>query len=282
MPRAVPAHTRTTAQDTIISIVPEGKHVSAVFAATAGGALADPAAVKDTLFLECSTIDVATSRATAAAVETLGATFVDAPVSGGPAGAERGTLTFMMGLAESHPRVAEIRALLATMGSNLFACGGPTLGLVTKVCNNYISGTIAIATAEGFNLAMRLGLDPVTFHKVLGVSTGGSWVNSNCNVSGTPVSVLSDKWQPVPGVDPNAPASKDYAPGFKVQFMRKDYNLALEAAAMVDATLCLGLAGLDVYTKASADPRCVDRDSRVVYRYIGGNEDWKHDSGEDE
>jgi 3-hydroxyisobutyrate dehydrogenase len=70
------------------------------------------------------------------------------------------------------------------MGKNLFECGRPTLGLATKICNNYISGTIAIATSEGYNLAIRLGLNPMTFQKVLAVSTGGSWVNSNCNVSG--------------------------------------------------------------------------------------------------
>lgn len=76
----------------------------------------------------------------------------------------------------------------------------------------------------------------------------------------------------------DAPASNDYAPGFKVQFMRKDYNLAVEAAKLVDAKMYLGEAGLDVYTQASADPNCVNRDSRVVYRFIGGNEDWQKDT----
>lgn len=108
---------------------------------------------------------------------------MDAPVSGGPAAADKGTLTFMLGLDAAHPRLAEIRGIVGLMGKNLLECGGPTFGLATKICNNYISGTIAIATAEGFNLAMRLGLDPVTFQRVLAVSTGGSWVNSYCNVS---------------------------------------------------------------------------------------------------
>jgi len=179
----------------------------------------------------------------------------------------------MVGYSESHPRGAEIRAILSTMGKNLFACGGPTLGLAAKLANNYISGTIAIATSEGFNLAMRLGLDPRTFHQILKTSTGGSWVNSNCNVS--QVRDLGADEKPVPGVDPHAPASNDYKGGFKVQFMRKDYNLAVEAAKSVDARLCLGEAGLGVYTAAAANPQCVDRDSRVVYRYIGGVEDWE-------
>jgi 3-hydroxyisobutyrate dehydrogenase-like beta-hydroxyacid dehydrogenase len=81
--------------------------------------------------------------------------------------------------------------------------------------------------------------------------------------------------KPVPGVDPNAPASKDYAPGFKVQFMRKDYNLAIEAAETSNSKLYLGASGLQVYTDASLDERCVDKDSRVVFRFIGGNETWQ-------
>ncbi|BEI88137.1 uncharacterized protein CcaverHIS019_0108550 [Cutaneotrichosporon cavernicola] len=246
--------------DVIISIVPEGKHVAQIFRTDPGGALSIPWHVRGKLFIECSTIDIETSKAVAEAVTGLGGTFVDAPVSGGPMGSQAGTLTFMMGVGEGHPRKGEMDNIIRLMGKNLFACGGPTLGLATKVCNNYISGTIAIATSEGFNLAMKLGLDPRTFHKVLNVSTGGSWVNAHCN--------------PVPGIDPKSPASNDYAGGFKVQFMRKDYNLAIEAAKMADANLYLGPAGLDVYTGAAADPACVDRDSRVVYRYIGGNEEW--------
>lgn len=145
-----------------------------------GGALS--VNVKGKLFLECSTIDMATSQAVSAKIQDLGATFIDAPVSGGPAGAEKGTLTFMMGLSENHPQIEDIRKILSCMGKNLFACGGPTLGLATKICNNYISGTIAIATSEGMNLAMNLGLNPKTFSDVLKVSTGGSWVNAHCNV----------------------------------------------------------------------------------------------------
>ena len=139
--------------------------------------------IKGKLFLECSTIDMETSQSVACKIQDLGGDFVDAPVSGGPAGAEKATLTFMMGLDNSHARLEEIETILKAMGKNLFPCGGPTLGLATKICNNYISGTIAIATSEGMNLAMRLGLDPRTFSDMLKVGTGGSWVNAHCNVS---------------------------------------------------------------------------------------------------
>lgn len=163
--------------------MPEGKHVTAVYSSSPGGALAN-SDISGKLVLECSTIDMETSQRVSAEVMQRGAIFVDAPVSGGPAGAENGTLTFMMGLDATHPHLERIKVILGMMGKNLFECGGPTLGLATKICNNYISGTIAIATSEGYNLAIRLGLNPITFQKVLAVSTGGSWVNSNCNVSG--------------------------------------------------------------------------------------------------
>lgn len=128
-------------------------------------------------FVECSTIDIQTSTKIAHSVQQLGGRFVDCPVSGGTSGAEAGTITFMMGASEDDPLFESIKPILQTMGTNIIPCGGPTLGLATKLCNNYISGTIAIATAEGMNMAVRLGLDPKVFSKAVSVSTGGSWVN---------------------------------------------------------------------------------------------------------
>jgi 3-hydroxyisobutyrate dehydrogenase-like beta-hydroxyacid dehydrogenase len=98
-------------------------------------------------------------------------------VSGGTSGAEAGTITFMMGAGKNDVLFESIKPILQTMGTNIIPCGGPTLGLATKLCNNYISGTIAIATAEGMNMAVRLGLDPKVFSEAVSVSTGGSWVN---------------------------------------------------------------------------------------------------------
>jgi 3-hydroxyisobutyrate dehydrogenase-like beta-hydroxyacid dehydrogenase len=146
-----------------------------VFSADNGGALAGPVTGK--IFVECSTIDIETSRVVSAKVMAAGGHFVDCPVSGGTSGAAAGTITFMIGADEEDATFANIKPILATMGTNLIACGGPTLGLASKLSNNYVSGTIAIATSEGMNMAMRLGLDPKVFSRVLSVSTGGSWVN---------------------------------------------------------------------------------------------------------
>lgn len=164
----------------IISIVPEGRHVRAIF----DPILASSPTLQDKIFLECSTIDIATSKIVAQGIAAKGGIFVDAPVSGGPAGAQAAKLTIMAGMDVSHPHFDEITEILGKMGK-VIACGGGSMGLVTKLCNNYVSGTIALATSEGYNLAMRLGLDPRVFHEVLLSSSGGSWVNANVNVSGS-------------------------------------------------------------------------------------------------
>jgi len=167
----------------------------------------------------------------------------------------------MLGCSEDDAKLPLLKQLIGMMGTSIFPCGGPSLGLTAKLCNNYCSGLIAIATAEAMNIGVRSGMDPRVLAKIFSTSTAQS--------------TISDKWNPVPGVCPTAPASKGYAGGFKVQLMRKDFALAVEAAERVDARLTLGQAGLQTYTDASNDPRCRDLDSRVVYRYIGGNEDWK-------
>lgn len=122
---------------------------------------------------------MATSAEFAQKVRERGSLYYDAPVSGGTMGAEKGTLTFMMGIEEQDPNYPLVRAVCSMMGTNLFPCGGPTLGLASKLTNNYVSGLIAIATSEGMNLGMRLGLDPKILSAVFSTSTAQSWVNGN-------------------------------------------------------------------------------------------------------
>lgn len=209
-------------------IVPEGAHVRAVFLDPVTGLLAagaqsaqstssssDSQATRKT-YVDCSTIDPATSRAIAAAVasSTTGRPyFFDAPVSGGTKGAERGTLTFMCGVApapdsasssssESSPTAdtdddtadaaaaaaaaaathfaAHVTPLLRLMGRTVACVGGPGLGLAAKLCNNYLSGVIAIATSEAMNLGMRLGVDARVLSGVFRTSSAGNWVNGAC------------------------------------------------------------------------------------------------------
>ena len=107
------------------------------------------------------------------------ASFVDAPCSGGPMNAEKGTLTHMVGSSEDSPDWAAIKEVLSLTGTNIFACGGPTKGLATKLSNNYLSGLIAIATSEAMSLGQAYGLDPKVLSNVFKTSTAGSWVNAS-------------------------------------------------------------------------------------------------------
>jgi 3-hydroxyisobutyrate dehydrogenase len=241
-------------------MVPEGSHVRAVYLDPAKGVLA--AKLDDKIFIDCSTIDVATSNQVREAIanKSTSASFYDAPVSGGSLGAVKGSLTLMLGASETDPAIDLLKKVLGTMGKSIFPCGGPSLGLVAKLCNNYCSGLIAIATSEAMNIGIRSGMDPRILATVFSTSTAQS--------------TISDTWNPVPGICPSAPASNNYEGGFKVHLMKKDFGLAVDTAKQAGAKLVLGDAGLKTYTDASADPNCTDRDSRVIFRFLGGDEDW--------
>ncbi|KAL5507189.1 hypothetical protein ACEPAH_6645 [Sanghuangporus vaninii] len=262
--------------DVTFSIVPEGKHVREVFFGEKTGILTGP--VDDKTFVDCSTIDPATSRAVAEAIpkNSLSAHFYDAPVSGGTLGAEAGTLSFLVGTTEIDVYFEQnVKPLLEMMGKNIFCIGAQSLGLVAKLCNNYLSAICNIATAEAMNIGVRHGIDPKLLAEVIKKSTGSNWQSNNMNVSSVPIISIHAYLlflQPVPGVCPNAAPSKSYKGGFKVQFMVKDFTLAVDAAKEVDAKLALGNAGLSTYKAAAEDPRCKDLDLSVVYRWLGGKE----------
>lgn len=244
-------------------MLPEGSHVRDVYLDGDHGILKSLPTDRDTLLIEMSTIDTATSSAVASALTDSHpkAKFHDAPVSGGVLGAQKASLTFMLGIANSVPHYPQVEALLQTMGANIFACGGPTLGLVAKLCNNYCSGLIAIATSEAFSIAISQGMDPRVLKDVFSKSLAQSCIN--------------DKWNPVPGLCPDAPASKGYEGGFRVGLMRKDFGLAKALGDENGVGMRLAEEGYKVYQEAEKDPKCEGKDSRVVYRYLGGDEDWK-------
>lgn len=248
-------------QDMILSMVPEGSHVRTVYLDESTGVLLSQLDSK--ILVDCSTIDTASSLAVrdATAEKHPRARFYDAPVSGGVIGAEKATLTFMLGCAEDNPDWTLLRTVLDLMGGNIFACGGASLGLVSKLCNNYCSGLIAIAVSEAMNIGMKSGMDPRVLANIFHTSTA----QSN----------ISDSWSPIPGLCPDAPGSKGYKGGFRVELMKKDFGLAVKAAKEVGARLALGDEGLKVYEGASQDENCKGLDSRVVYRYLGGEEEWK-------
>lgn len=248
-------------------MVPEGSHVRAVYLDSEKGVLESPLGSK--LLIDCSTIDTGTSLAVRDACTSRHPTahFYDAPVSGGVLGATNATLTFMLGCAPTDPHLPLLTTLLHNLGAHLVPCGGPSLGLTAKLCNNYCSALIAVATGEALNVGMRAGMDPRVLANVFHTSTARS--------------AICDDWNPVPGLCPDAPASRGYRGGFRVQLMRKDFGLAVDAAGRVGAELALGEAGLEVYRRACEDERCRDLDSRVVYRLLGGREDWREDFPEE-
>lgn len=244
-------------------MVPEGSHVRSVYLTPATGVIA--ADLSDKIMIDCSTIDTTTSAAVYRQIRALfpSTSFYDAPVSGGSLGAAKGALTFMLGCTENDPNFSLLESLLGMMGSSVFPCGGPLLGLTSKLCNNYCSGLIAIATAEAMNMGMKSGMDPRVLASIFRTSTAQSTIN--------------DKWNPVPGICPDAPASHGYEGGFKVELMKKDFGLAVEIAQKMGLRLFLGEAGLEAYSQANNDARCRNLDSRVIFRLIGGNEDWEKD-----
>ena len=201
------------------------------------------------LFIDCSTVDVKSARAAHEAAGARGVLSVDAPVSGGSAGADAGSLTFMAGAsAEAFERAAP---LFDVMGRKTVHCGGAGAGQIAKICNNMILGATMIVTAESFALGHKLGLDPQRLFDVISTSSGSSWsANTYC---------------PVPGVGPAAPSDKDYRPGFSAALMFKDLQLSQEAAELADADTLLGALATEIYGRL-VEAGGEDKDFSYIYQ----------------
>ena len=212
--------------DAVVTMLPAGRHVEGVYAEEIFGH-----ARPGTLFLDCSTIDVATARKVIAAASDKSFEMVDAPVSGGIAAANGGTLTFMVGGTDS--AFSRAQPILSAMGKAVIHAGDAGNGQAAKICNNMLLGATMIATCESFVMAKKLGLDPQTFYDIASVSSGQSWsMTSYC---------------PVPGVGPASPADNGYQGGFAVALMLKDLKLANEAAALVNASVPMGANAQALY-----------------------------------
>jgi 3-hydroxyisobutyrate/3-hydroxypropionate dehydrogenase len=238
-------------------MLPEPQHVKAVFKGILDSKLPPKNSGQTRLFIDCSTIDPASSIGVAKTVHDAGAgAFVDAPVSGGVVGAKAETLTFMVGAPKS--LMERIDPILSLMGRRILHCGDQGAGLSGKLANNYLLAISNIATAEAMNLGMKLGLDPHVLANLINCSSGKCW--------------SSDVNNPVPGVLEGAPASRGYSGGFGVSLMKKDLKLAIAAAGSVGAKLELHERAKQVYEALEADENCKGRDFSVVYRYLGGKE----------
>lgn len=194
--------------EAVVTMLQSGEQVLSVWSAL----LAD---ARGALFIDCSTIDVASAKAAHELAGKTGALSVDAPVSGGVAGAEAAKLTFMCG---AHDEAFEkAKPILAAMGARIIHCGGPGLGQAAKICNNLMLGVTMAATAEAFALAERLGLSERALFDVASVSSGQSWSLT--------------RYCPVAGLTSSSPANEGYRAGFQTKLMLKDLRLAEEAAA---------------------------------------------------
>jgi 3-hydroxyisobutyrate dehydrogenase len=216
--------------EAVITMLPAGEHVREVYLGD-GGVVA--AVAPGTLLIDSSTIDVGTAREVAQAAQAKGLAMVDAPVSGGVAGAQAATLTFMVGGADD----AFERAwpLLEGMGKTIVHAGGPGNGQAAKICNNMILGASMIVVAEAFLLAEKLGLDAQKLFDISSKSSGQCWsMTSYC---------------PVPGLVPTSPANRDYRAGFTATMMLKDLKLAQAAARATRATTPLGAGAAAVYER---------------------------------
>ena len=226
--RAGSAKEAVAGAEAVVTMLPAGKHVREVYESSVIGA-----APTQAILLDCSTIDVATAREENEKAAAAGYRMVDAPVSGGIAAAEGGTLTFMVGGTEDSFEAA--RTILEPMGKAVIHAGGPGAGQAAKICNNMLLGASMVATCETFVLAQKLGLDPQTFFDIASKASGQCWsMTSYC---------------PLPGVGPVTPADRDYEGGFAAALMLKDLRLAMEAAQAVDAYTPMGAHAEELYAR---------------------------------
>ena len=214
--------------DAVVTMLPAGKHVAEVYRGTVL-----TAAPKTAILMDCSTIDIATARTIADEAAFAGLTMVDAPVSGGIAAAEGGTLTFMVGGSEEGFEKA--RPFLESMGKAVIHAGGPGSGQAAKICNNMLLGATMAATCETFVLAEKLGLKPQTFFDIASKASGQSWSMTS--------------YSPVPGVGPETPADRGYEGGFAAALMLKDLKLAMEAAQEAGAYTPMGGEAQELYER---------------------------------
>ncbi|WEX11436.1 3-hydroxyisobutyrate dehydrogenase [Chelativorans sp. AA-79] len=211
--------------EVVITMLPAGKHVLSVYEHLV------PKAAKGTLFIDSSTIDVASARKAHAIAAEHGLLSIDAPVSGGVGGAEAGTLTFMAGGSDEAFAIAE--PVLQPMAGRIVHCGGDGAGQAAKICNNMILGVSMIAVGEAFVLAEKLGLSHQALFDVASTSSGQCWsLTTYC---------------PVPGPVPASPANRGYQPGFAASLMLKDLRLAQEAAQGAGAATPLGAEAAQIY-----------------------------------
>ena len=234
--------------EAVVTMLPAGAHVRQVYAESVIGA-----APTGAILIDCSTIDIASAKAVTAAAGEQNYVMVDAPVSGGIAAANSGTLTFMVG--GSDEGFARAEPILSGMGKAVIHAGGIGAGQAAKIANNMLLGATMVATCEAFLLAKKLGLDLQTFYDISSKASGQSWsMTSYC---------------PVAGVGPDSPADRDYQGGFAAALMLKDLKLAIAAAQDANASVPMGAAAEALY-QAFANGGGGSLDFSAIIRLLEG------------
>ena len=241
----------TTDVTTVITMLPEGKHSKEVFLGENG--IINKVS-KDCLLIDCSTIDIQTSKEIGKKATENGIKMIDAPVSGGVMGAQKATLNIMVGGTKEAFDLA--LPILKIMGKNIFHAGELGSGNGAKICNNMSLGITMIAASESLMLAKRLNIDIKKVHEIMKNASGNSW----------PISV----YPPLPDLIEGTPSNNNYRPGFSAGMMNKDLKLAYECAKSVSADTPLGKAALEIYEKFCKDGND-DKDFSAISKVIGGD-----------
>ena len=235
----------------VITMLPEGKHSKEIY-------LGDNGIInkvsKNCILIDCSTIDMQTSKEIGKVANDQGIMMVDAPVSGGVMGAQKASLNIMVGGSkDSFDRALPI---LKVMGKNIYHAGEIGSGNGAKICNNMSLGITMIAASESLMLAKRLNIDIKKVHEIMKNASGNSW----------PISV----YPPLPGLIDGTPSNNNYKPGFSAGMMNKDLKLANECATNVNASTPLGRMALDIYSKFCKDGN-ETKDFSAISKVIGGD-----------
>jgi 3-hydroxyisobutyrate dehydrogenase len=251
--RAGSAAEAAAAADLVVTMLPSSANVEAAYLG-AGGIIEGMATGR--LCVDMSTIDPGTSQRVAARLRERGIRFLDAPVSGGVGGAEAGTLAIMVGGDAGD--LEEARPVLAAMGANIIHVGAVGAGEVAKLCNNLISGTVAVAVSEAFRIGEAFGVDPQILTSAIAKSSGATWVMEHMH--------------PVPGIVDGAASSRQYTPGFMTDLMAKDLGLAVSAAREKRVPVVVAPAAQQLYRMASSHG-FGRKDFSSVYQFLKPSSD---------
>tara|TARA_B100001029_G_scaffold179331_1_gene188454 strand:- start:2083 stop:2997 length:915 start_codon:yes stop_codon:yes gene_type:complete len=235
----------------VITMLPEGKHSKEIYLGEDG--IINKVS-KNCLLIDCSTIDIDTSKEIGKAAEDKEILMIDAPVSGGVMGAQKATLNIMVGgsvkaFEKAHP-------ILKIIGKNIYHAGKVGSGNGAKICNNMSLGITMIAASESLMLAKRLNIDIKKVHEIMKNASGNSW----------PIEV----YPPLPGLIEGTPSNNKYKPGFSAGMMNKDLKLANECAKTVNAITPLGKMALDIYSKFCEEGNDT-KDFSAISKVIGGD-----------